>query len=464
MPEENKTSDKHEIDIEVNVTKDIDQSNEKKVDIDAEKEKWKKEESKRTNEILAISEKHGMPELARKFIEEGKDPNEFGLAVLEAKGKIEKVDEKKGDLGLSDQEIKQFSFIKAIRAMASALNGEGNSWSKHAPYEKEISDAYSKKMGKEARGVFIPREILYHKDLNVGTATAGGNLVATELLASSFIELLRNRMVTRQLGATILGGLQGNIAIPRQSGGATAYWITEGTSPTESQQTFDQVTMTPKTIGAFTDITRKLILQSSIDVENLVRMDLAKVIAIELDRVAVNGSGSGAEPTGILKTSGIGNVGTSPAAPTYSDVIALWTALSVDNADFGSLSYLTTPGVCAKLMQTFTNTGTSAEIPVWKGGPGDGSMIGFNAVVSNQVPSDLGSSSGATSGISTFHALLFGNWSDLLIGEWSGMDLLIDPYTHSTSGTVRTVILMDADIAVRHPESFAAMKEVDATP
>lgn len=459
MSEENKTNDKHEIDIEVNVTKDI-SPEEQKFDVNAETEKIRKDEVKRTTEIIAIGQKHGMMELAQKYVAEGGTPGDFGIEVLEAKGKIKPVDEKKGDLGLTDNEKKQFSFVKAIRAMSNAQKGDVNAWEKYAPYEKEVSDAYAKNLGKEAQGIIIPREVASYRDLTVGTPTAGGNLVATDLLSSSFIDLLRNRMVTRMLGATILGGLQGDVAIPRQSGGATAYWVTEGNSPTESQQSFDQVEMSPNTVGAFTDISRKLLIQSSIDIENLVKRDLATALALELDRVAINGSGVGAEPTGILNTSGIGNVGTSPAAPTYADIISLWTETATDNADFGALSYLTTPAVCGKLMQTFTNTGTSAEIPVWKNGPGDGSMIGYPAVVSNQVPSNLGSSSNASTPDSTLHALLFGNWNDLLVGEWSGMDLTIDPYTHSTSGTLRIVILMDADIGIRHPESFAAMQEV----
>lgn len=425
------------------------------VDIVAERDKARKEEQSRIREISAIAKKFKMEEEAKSFIDDGKTVDAFRMAVMEKLGDVKPVDPKAADIGMSERETKDYSIVRAIRGL---LSGDMKAV---APLEYEASRAMSKKVGKDPQGFYLPEEIK-RRDLTVGTASAGGNLVATDLLSGSFIDLLRNRMVIRKLGARFLGGLQGNVAIPRQSGGATAYWVTEGNSPTESQLTVDQVTMSPKTVGAFTDISRKLITQSSKDIEDLVKMDLATVLALEIDRAAINGSGSGAEPTGILQTSGIGNVGTSPAAPTYANMIALWKAVADENADIGSLAFLASPGGCAKLMQIFTNA-TYGEVPVWQGGPGDGSVLGFRAMVSNQVPNNLGSSTGATTGVKTLSAIIFGNWSDLLVGEWSGTDILVDPYTASTSGTVRIVVLQDVDVAVRHAESFAAMKEVDVS-
>jgi HK97 family phage major capsid protein len=424
-------------------------------------EKARKSELARIREISAIGEKFNQKDLAKDLIEKGESVEQMRVETMEKMGEIKAIDPKQNHIGLTEKQKGQFMIVRAVRALVE------NNWDL-APFEKECSDAVAKKLGKSAQGFFVPDDVLCHelgidkRDLTVGTPTAGGNLVATDLLAASFIDLLRNKMVVRQMGATILSGLVGNVAIPRQTGAATAYWVTEGNAPTESQQAFDQVTMTPKTVGAFTDISRKLIIQSSVGIEALVRNDLAKVTAIEIDRAAINGSGSGAEPTGILNTSGIGNVGTSPGVPTYAQVIELWSDIAAENADFGDLGYLTNPLVCAKLMQTFTNT-TYGEVPVWMGGPGDGSMIGYKAKVTNQIPSNLGSSTGASSGDQVLSAMIFANWADLLIGEWSGLDILIDPYTHSTSGTVRIVVLQDVDIAVRHPESFSAMKEIDVS-
>lgn len=423
------------------------------VDVSAIRDKARKEESDRVRNILAVGEQFKMKEEAAKFVNEGKSLDEFRAVVMEKIGTA-KVADQSPEIGMSDSEVRNFSIVRAINAMA-----QGN-WNL-APLEKRASDAFAQKIKKQAQGFFIPTDVL-KRDLTVGSNAGGGYTVATDLLAQNFIELLRNKMLIRALGARILGGLVGNVAIPGQTGGATSYWVTEGNAPTESQQTFTQVTMAPKTVGAFTDISRKLLIQSSIDVESFVRNDLATVLALEIDRAAINGSGSGAEPTGILNTSGIGNVGTSPAAPTYANIIALWKEVATDNADIGSLAFLTNPSVCAKLMQIFTNS-TYGEMPVWQGGPGNGTMIGYKAVVSNQVPANLGSSTGATTGVQTLSAILFGNFADLIIGEWSGVDITVDPYTNSSSGTVRVVALQDVDVKVRHAGSFAAMKEVDAT-
>jgi HK97 family phage major capsid protein/HK97 family phage prohead protease len=405
-------------------------------------------ERSRISGINALCDKHNMSDLAGELVRGGKGIDEARAAVLERMGSAQKpVNDKAADIGLTEAETRQFSFVRAINALAHPTDRRCQ---EAARFEFEVSDAAAKAMGKESRGLMVPAEVL-RRDLVVGTTTAGGHTVATDLLAANFIDLLRNKAVVMGLGTQMLTGLQGNIAIPRQTGGATGYWVAESGAPTESQQAFDQVTMSPKTLGAFTDISRKLLLQSSIDIETFVRGDLATVLALEIDRAAIHGSGSSNQPTGILATSGIGSVagGTNGAAPTWANIIALETEVAQDNADLGSLNYLTNTKVRGKLKGTFTNS-TYGEAPVFGQ---DGRMNGYNCAVTNQVSSTLtkGSSSGVCS------AILFGNFADLIVGMWGSLDLVVDPFTASTSGTVRVVALQDLDIAVRHPESFSAM-------
>jgi HK97 family phage major capsid protein len=249
----------------------------------------------------------------------------------------------------------------------------------------------------------------------------------------------------------MLTGLVGNIAIPRQTGGATAYWVAESGAPTESAQAFDQVTMSPKTVGAFSDISRKLLLQSSIDIESFVRRDLATVLGLAIDLAGINGSGASNQPTGVLNVSGIGSVagGTNGLAPTFAHIVELETDVAVANADIGSLGYMTNAAVRGKLKTTEKASSTGQF--VWEGGE----LNGYRAKVSNQVPSNL--TKGTSSGVCS--AIIFGNWADLIIGMWGGLDLMVDPYTGSTAGTVRVVALQDVDVAVRHAESFSAMKD-----
>jgi HK97 family phage major capsid protein len=252
----------------------------------------------------------------------------------------------------------------------------------------------------------------------------------------------------------VLAGLVGDVAIPKQTGGATAYWVGESGSPTEGAQTVGQVALSPKTVGAFTDISRKLLKQSSIDVEAFVRNDLTSVLALAIDYAALHGPGSGNAPTGIAATSGIGDVagGTNGLAPAWSHIISLETEVAQDNADVGRLAYMSNAKVRGKLKAT-PRTATYGDIMVWEPNAGNTPVNGYPFYVTNQVSSTLtkGSSSGVCS------AIFFGNWADLVMGMWGGLDILVDPYTGGTAGTVRVIALQDVDIAVRHAQSFAAM-------
>lgn len=419
------------------------------------------DERNRISEIRAIAERLQCRELGEAAISEGDSLSDFVRNVNDQLGESRSIrTAEDAAIGMGGQERQRYSFVRLLNVLANPDSGAAR---EAAAFEIECSvAAQARRQQGEIRGFTVPVDMLrgpvdpnlegrHSRDLVVGTATAGGHTVSTDLLASSFIELLRNAMAVEGLGARILTDLNGNLAIPRQTGGATAYWVAESGAPTESQQAFDQVALTPKTVGAFTDMSRKLLLQSSIDVEAFVRADLARTIGLAIDLAAINGSGASNQPTGIMQTSGIGSVvgGTNGAAPDWADIIGLETEVAVDNADIGSLAYLTNAKVRGKLKLTEKFSGTNGQ-PIWGD---DNRLNGYGARVSNQVPSDLdkGSSTGVCS------AVLFGNWNDLIIGMWSGLDLMIDPYTSSTSGTVRVVALQDCDIAVRHAQSFAAM-------
>ena len=326
-----------------------------------------------------------------------------------------------------------------------------------AAFEIECSRAVADALGKEASGMFAPNEALREqRDTNVGTDTAGGHLVATELLSGSFIDALTNALVLRQAGITVLSGLQGNIAIPKKTAKTSAYWVTEGNAPTESQATFGQVAMNPKTVGAFNDYTRKFLLQSSLSAETLIRNDLAETLAAEIDRVGINGSGSGAEPTGILQTAGIGSVagGTNGLAPTWEHIVKLEEQPANSNVAGQSPAYLTNTKVRSKLKRTQMFSSTNG-MPVWERDAAT-PLNGYAGHVSNSVPSNL--TKGTSVGVCS--AIVMGHFADLVLGMWGALDITVDPFSQSTSGSIRVVALQDVDFAVRRAESFAAM--VDA--
>jgi HK97 family phage major capsid protein/HK97 family phage prohead protease len=388
----------------------------------------------------------GGAELAMRSLQAGHTMEQFQAEAIKA---MSNKPLPTADIGMDKREVQKYSIMRALNALANPTDAAAQ---RAAAFERECSDAAGTKLGKQARGFLVPFDI-QQRDLTAGTANAGGYTVATDLLSGSFIDLLRNAMVISGLGTRMMTGLVGNIAIPKLTGAATHYWVAENAAPTNSQQTLGQVTMTPKTVGAFTDISRRLLLQSSISVEAMVQQDLASVLGLAIQQAAINGTGASNQPSGIMTMVTAISLGTNGLAPTHAHQIALETAVSTANADVGTLAYLTNAKVRGKLKGTEKYSAGTGQ-PVWA----DGStpLNGYRAAVTNAVPSNLtkGSSTGVCS------AELFGNFADLMIGMWGGLDLTVDPYSGSTAGTVRVVALQDVDVALRNVESFAFYADV----
>jgi len=341
----------------------------------------------------------------------------------------------------------RYSLLRAIERRAQGLPLDG--------YEGEISQEIARRSGKSPQGFFMPMSLpTERRDFD---ATAGAGVIQTTKLMSRFIDILRNRTVIAGLGATMLGDMTGPFEIPKQTTAGSAYWVTEGNSPTESAQAIGQVAFAPATLGAFTDITRKFMKQSgSLDAETFVRNDLTRVIGIELDRAAINGSGSGAQPTGILQNSSITTVAmdTDGAAPTWAKIVELESTIAAANADVGTMGYLTSAVGRGKMKVTEKGT---AGYPVYLWGD-DNRVNGYRAVATNQVPSNLTKGTGTN-----LTAMIFGDFSTVMIAMWGGLDILIDPYSLSTAGSVRVVSLLETQIKFRQVESLAKIVDIVRT-
>lgn len=354
-------------------------------------------------------------------------------------------------------QVAQFDIGNLIRAMADpSFTGAG--------LEFEVAHELARRSPKKPHGVLIPFEVM-KRDLVVGTPSAGGHTVATNLLANKFVDVLRPTSIIANLGATYLNGLVGNVAFPRQTSGASAYWVAENGAPTESQAAFDQVPMTPKTLGAFTDVSRKMLLQSSLDIKGFVISDLRASLGQELDRVVLTGSGTGNEPTGILNNSGISTVslGTNGAALTWANVVDLESTVAQANGDGLNMGYVTTKQARGKLSQTQKVAATGAPF-IWENPsrpqlPGEGVVNGLRAVATTLMPANLSKGTGTN-----LSSMIFGNWSDLLVGQWgAGIEIMLDPYVNSTTGAIRIIAMTDVDFAIRHPESFVKIKDIVTT-
>ena len=394
----------------------------------------RKAEKDRVAAINALGAQHRMSDLAQELVDGDSSIDEARAAFLEKIGTrqveqpIRSADVSSNDLGLSQKEVQRFSFIRALNHLA---NPGDNQARRAAEFEIEVGRESAKKYDRSSNGIVVPNEVL-RRDLTVGTATAGGNLVDDVLLSGSFIEILRNRLALAQAGMTTLSGINGNISIPKQTGAAQAYWVGEGSSPTESQQTIEQVNLSPKTCGAFTDFSRKLLLQSDISVEQMVRDDLARVLALELDRVGLNGSGSSNQPLGIINTTGIGTQSLTSFG-TFAEYIGMETDVAVANADAGALRYIINASARGALKGTEKASGTAQFVYE------NDEINGYPVTVSNQLSNN---------------DALFGDFSQLIMAMWSGLDLTVDPYAGATAGTVRIIALQDVDFAVKQPGAF----------
>jgi len=397
--------------------------------------------------MVALGRKYDCVDLAETAIKDGMGLAEFQTKILErAENHVEKTivgrqDPEAMTVGMDKKDVKDFSIVRATRLMASGRPVDG--------LEGEMSKELERKLGKEAQGLFIPsditnaqvsrmskgvRDTIARTTMAAGNYATGGATVATDTL--SMIELLRNLAVVFQLGARRLDDLQGDIEIPRQITGTTITSKSETGTSAESNPTFDSLKLTPHRLTAFVPVTRQLLAQSSEDVEAMIREDLMTQLAIKMDSLAIFGDGADGEPIGLVNVSGINSV-TYGAAATWAKVVESETTVAVDNALMGSLAYLTSPTAKGKWKAKSKDTGSGQFI--WEGNE----VNGYAALASNQIPA-----TGTYANRS-----IFGNWAEMLIAMWAGLEIIVDPYSAKKTGQIEIQVEKMWDTAL-HPVSF----------
>jgi HK97 family phage major capsid protein len=345
-----------------------------------------------------------------------------------------------------DAEIRSFSLLRAIGSQVPGMHVD-------AGREIETSQEVARRAGRPFQGIAVPMAIFERRVLTTGLPSGGpgSNLIQTTLAADQYIDRLRAALVVRRMGARIISGLIGGLDIPRLKADATGGWVAENSALSFSDGQFDHVSLRPSHAGCISEVSRQMLLQSSPDVEQLLRDDFAAVLAQTLDQAAINGTGSG-QPRGILNTSGVGSVamGTNGGALTFDSMADLIGSVADQNAEFGNMGLVTNTKVrraAAKLKDSQSRPyGTEV---VFQGVP---------TAFSNNVPAGL--SKGTSAGICS--AAIYGNWGDLIIGMWSELDLLVNPFetTAYSKGNVQIRGMMTVDIQVRHPESFGAIQDI----
>ncbi len=340
--------------------------------------------------------------------------------------------------GMSKRDLSDYSITRAI--MQCVPKQHGGLGTGLDGLEKELSEEVEKRTGRRAEGFFIPSDVVHKRVLEVGTFTGAGALVTSNDGGQSLIELLRNNMAVVEMGATVLSGLEGDVDIPRQTGGGTANWLAEGAALSRADQTVGQLALRPHRLAAATAFSKQLLAQASPDVESFVRNDLMQVIAIAKDLAATGGSGVSGQPLGIINTSNLSSTPTHTSGDTFTWAMALEyeEVIEAANALRGNLGFLMSNADKQTAKSTSMDSGSGKF--VWD--IATDTINGYKAMSSTQITA---SSAGG---------VIFGNWSDLIIADWDGMDVVVDPYSLSLNGQISIVIQTLTDIGVRIPASF----------
>jgi HK97 family phage major capsid protein len=413
---------------------------EPKIDVVKERADGARLERERRNAIeghrdnfQVASMKEAVAELAKKAIAEGISFDDYERSVIANWRESVKVIQADPSEGMKKRDIEKYSVLRAINSIAGAAHGK-----RFDGLEREMSDEVAKRHDRPAStlGFYIPHDVMARTLFATGSFSGAGALVPIGAQGQSMIDLYRNKMHVVAMGAQVLSGLQGTLAIPRQTGGATAAWLAEDATITASQQTVGQLTLTPHRLAAATAFSTQLLAQASPDIENFVRNDLMTVLAVEKDRAALLGSGAAGEPRGIYNTSDIASTVdiTATASITYAEAVQFETNVAAGNADLGSLGYITSVFIrgTARVTPKFANTG----MPLWEGDM----LANHKARATNQLTATP--------------SVIFGNWSDLIIGDWVSPEIIVDPYSLSMANQIRVVVHQLTDVGIRHLKSF----------
>ncbi|HTG09107.1 MAG TPA: phage major capsid protein [Bradyrhizobium sp.] len=440
----------------------------------------------RAADIAALAQKYGMQHRTAEWLESGVSLEHIREEIMESKATRNDFQFSAGGggrgAGLPDhdgqsrkrskdspipvEELRKYSLLRAIRSMVS----EDRRAVAEAGFELEVSRTLADHCDRAAKGVMVPDEIIFgHRSrgtraLTTGVANGdGGNITSLDFLYGDLIDTLNNQPQVISLGARVMGGLTGNAAIPRMTAGSSTNWIGEGDDYGDTAPQFDHPVLTMHDLAARVDITRRLMIQSTPAADELVRSDLALRLSIGMDLAAITGPGNEFVPLGLLNTPGVGvvSLGGNGLAPSWNAITEVIQALATANGLRGNLGWLTNGAVMGTLMRTPMETGFPRFI--WEAAapgarPDEGTIGGYRALVSNNVPSNLTKGSG-----SALSAMIFGNWSDLIIGQWRGIDIQANPYILGKTGTVQITAIQSCDFLFRHPESFVAILDAVTT-
>ncbi|MDM5178508.1 phage major capsid protein [Massilia sp. DJPM01] len=401
-------------------------------------------ERTRSAAILAMADQYAgsipsVRELAGQMVRDGKTVTDMQDALLKAfnerAAKPLSEQNANADVGLSDTEVRRYSFMNVVRALANPTDAKAQ---KAAAFEIECGVAAERTLGRTAQGILVPPDVL-SRAMNAGGAPGnqvGAQMIDNDVMRGSFIDLLRNRCIGMQL-ATVIAGLVGNVDIPKKTADGQAYWLGEDQDASETGFSLGQISFSPKTLGAYTEITRRLMQQSSMGVEAMVRSDLINSLGQAIDKAFWYGTGGEYQPLGLKNQSGINAVDFAIVGkPTFAELVQMETEIAADNADIGSMAYVGNSRFRGHAKTTLRFPGVNGANTIWEQG---GTVNGYRTEITNQLVAD-----------DVFH----GQFADAIIALWGGLDLTVDPFSLSKKGGVRIVAFQDVDTGLRRKESI----------
>lgn len=353
-----------------------------------------------------------------------------------------------------EHEARNFSFGKLVKNLVEGRAVEG--------VEKEVLEESLKEqrqLGGSASGIYLSNKFVEKRTMTAGSATAGGNFIATDKLG--FFDALYAKTVLKDLGAVYLTGLSANTDLVGFATSVTAAWTPETTDAGAGDPTTASRSITPYRLAAYVDLSKQLLIQDNVSIETYLIESFMKAFAVKIEAAAINGSGSG-EPTGILNTSNIGSVaiGTTGGAPTYAKILEIVQTTESNNAGING-KWLTNPKVVAKLKQTAVDTGSGGMVMGYNNlfTSNMGVIDGKPVYSTSNVPSNL--DKGTTTGVCS--AIIYGDFDNLVIGQYGGIDLVIDPTSQAIGGKTRIVMNQYIGCAVKQPKGFTACKDLTTT-
>ncbi|MEZ5933118.1 MAG: phage major capsid protein [Alphaproteobacteria bacterium] len=349
------------------------------------------------------------------------------------------------------KEARKFSIRKAV---LNQLDIPGKPRDLDAGREIELQQECRNRADVRYRpdSVIVPMETLMQRaaeETRVVTSSGAASLIANDHLAGEVIDLLRAQLVIRQVGARFLTGLRGDVEIPRLATGAAPSYIAEEDQFGESTPTTNEVTMTPHFVGEIVSMSWKMLLQSSPAIETLIRDDLTAAMARAIDGAVINGATASDEPQGLVGNSGITTVaGSDPLV--WSDILLFRETVELANAT--PTGWLANPRLRRLLRGTEKALASAVATDAARSEPimtTPSQLDGLPFAASTLVPDTLNTN--------TETVLILGDFGDLLVGSWSDIEIMANPYRDAdfTRGRISLRATAAMDSVLRRNASFA---------